>query len=89
MLESVNSFGKIERRTVKTSREELLKNIKKILTGFPEDDATVQEFLGKIDSDTLLQKQLTASNGVIPKSGTCKRNEGHFEKCRKIPSIFK
>jgi len=63
---SVNSFGKIERRTVKTSREELLKNIKKILIGFPEDDATVQEFLGKIDSDTLLQKQLTASNGVIP-----------------------
>ena len=44
----------------------MLKNIKKILIGFPEDDATVQEFLGKIDSDTLLQKQLTAANGGIP-----------------------
>lgn len=63
---SVNSYGKVVRRTEKCTREELCKNVKKLLGAFPQEDADVKEILEKIEADMFLPKQLTASNGVIP-----------------------
>ncbi|MGN0140622.1 MAG: type II CRISPR RNA-guided endonuclease Cas9 [Roseburia sp.] len=65
---SVNSSDTVVRRNEGKGRkqEELYKTIKAVLKRFPQEDTDVQEILKKIDNETFLPKQLTASNGVIP-----------------------
>lgn len=65
---SVNSFGKKQRRNGGKGRtqEDFYKYVKKVLKNFPEDDEDVKKILVKIDNETFMPKQLTASNGVIP-----------------------
>lgn len=64
---SVNSHGKKIRRNAGEGRkqEDFYKEIKKKLQSFPEDD-DVKIILEKIENETFMPKQLTASNGVIP-----------------------
>lgn len=65
---SVNAHGKKERRNggKGRSQEDFYKNVKKVLGTFPEDDEEVTLILEKIENETFMPKQLTASNGVIP-----------------------
>lgn len=65
---SVNAFGKKVRRNggKGRSQEDFYKYVGKELKKFPEDDKDVQVILTKIDNETFMPKQLTASNGVIP-----------------------
>lgn len=65
---SVNAHGKKIRRNGGKGRtqEEFYKNVKKVLKSFPNDDNEVRCILEKIESETFMPKQLTASNGVIP-----------------------
>ena len=64
---SVNSSGEIVRRINKgRSQQELYKTIKNILKKFPQEDRDVIDILQKIEAETFLPKQLTASNGIIP-----------------------
>ncbi len=65
---SVNALGKKERRNGGKGRtqEEFYKNVKKVLKDFPADDIEVKIILEKIENETFMPKQLTASNGVIP-----------------------
>lgn len=65
---SVNALGKKERRNggKGRSQKEFYKNVKNFLRNFPADDEEVKIILGKIENETFMPKQLTASNGVIP-----------------------
>jgi CRISPR-associated endonuclease Csn1 len=67
---SVNSDKIKQRRSGGNgSRDELYKNIKKLLTDgkkFPQDDSDIQKILERIANETFLPKQLTFANGVIP-----------------------
>lgn len=65
---SVNAHGKKQRRNggKGRSQEDFYKNVKKVLKNFPEDDADVKAILEKIENETFMPKQLTASNGIIP-----------------------
>lgn len=46
--------------------ETFYKALKKVLAKLPADDPDVVDMLAKMDRETFLQKQLTASNGIIP-----------------------
>lgn len=65
---SVNAFGKKIRRNGGKGRtqEDFYKNVKSALKNFPQDDKDVITILSKIENETFMPKQLTASNGVIP-----------------------
>lgn len=65
---SVNALGKKIRRNggKGRSQEEFYKGVKAALRNFPENDKDVKAIQDKIDSETFMPKQLTASNGVIP-----------------------
>ena len=65
---SVNAHGKKERRNGGKGRtqEEFYKNVKKVLKNFPQSDDDIKTILEKIENETFMPKQLTASNGVIP-----------------------
>lgn len=65
---SVNAHGKKIRRNggKGRSQEDFYKYVKKTLKDFPQDDKEVGLILEKIESETFMPKQLTASNGVIP-----------------------
>ena len=67
---SVNSLGKkknVRRNGGKgRSQEDFYKCVKASLKNFPEDDKDVKTILAKIENETFMPKQLTASNGVIP-----------------------
>ena len=65
---SVNSHGKKQRRNGGKGRtqEAFYKNVKKVLKDFPENDEEIKIILTKIDNETFMPKQLTASNGIIP-----------------------
>lgn len=65
---SVNAHGKKIRRNggKGRSQEDFYKYVKKTLKDFPQDDKEVEIILAKIENETFMPKQLTASNGVIP-----------------------
>lgn len=65
---SVNAHGKKVRRNggKGRSQEDFYKGVKAALKNFPEDDEDVKTILAKIENETFMPKQLTASNGVIP-----------------------
>lgn len=65
---SVNAHGKKIRRNggKGRSQEDFYKYVKKTLKDFPQDDKEVGLILEKIENETFMPKQLTASNGVIP-----------------------
>lgn len=63
---SVNSGAKIRRGVKDGSSEVFCKSMKKILETLPKDDADVQYLLAKATDSSLLPKQLTFENGVIP-----------------------
>lgn len=65
---SVNAHGNKERRNGGNGRsqEDFYKNIKKVLKDFPKEDEDVKCILEKVENETFMPKQLTASNGVIP-----------------------
>lgn len=65
---SVNAHGKKIRRSggAERSQEAFYKYVKKVLKNFPEDDSEVCDILEKIENETFMPKQLTASNGIIP-----------------------
>lgn len=65
---SVNALGKKVRRNEGKGRsqEDFYKYVKKVLKNFPEDDEDVKTILAKIENETFMLKQLTASNGIIP-----------------------
>ena len=65
---SVNALGnKVRRNGGKgRSQEEFYKGVRTALKKFPEDDENVKKILAKIENETFMPKQLTASNGVIP-----------------------
>lgn len=76
----VNSFnsGVKERRNMKgRKREDLYKNLKKLLSDIPRDDKDVEYILDGIEKESFLPKQMTASNGVIP-------NQVHAREMKKI-----
>ena len=76
-VNSNNSRKKDRRDVKKRSRDELYGNIKKILSKMPADDTDVIYIKDKIEKETFLPKQLTASNGVIP-------NQVHVREMKKI-----
>lgn len=67
---SVNSLGKkkkIRRNGGKgRTQEDFYKGVKAALKNYPENDIDVKTILTKIENETFMPKQLTASNGVIP-----------------------
>ena len=65
---SVNALGKKVRRNggKGRSQEDFYKSVKAAIKNFPEDDENVKIILAKIENETFMPKQLTASNGVIP-----------------------
>lgn len=65
---SVNALGKKVRRNGGKGRtqEEFYKYVKNVLKKLPQDDEDVKTILAKIENETFMPKQLTASNGVIP-----------------------
>lgn len=65
---SVNAHGrKIRRNGGKgRSQEDFYKSVKAALKKLPQDDKDVKIILDKIENETFMPKQLTASNGVIP-----------------------
>ena len=65
---SVNALGKKIRRNggKGNSRDEFYKGVRAAIKNFPEDDEDVKVILSKIENETFMPKQLTASNGVIP-----------------------
>ena len=65
---SVNAYGKKIRRNGGKGRtqEDFYKSVKTQLKKFPQDDKDVKTILDKIENETFMPKQLTASNGVIP-----------------------
>lgn len=62
---SVNCKKMKQRRNGKASSEEFFKYLRRILTGMPEDQ-DVRYLLHELENDTLLPRQLTTDNGVIP-----------------------
>lgn len=74
---SVNAGEKCRRGGEGGSQEEFYKKVKSILSKFPSDDPDVRYVLEKIETETFLPKQLTASNGVIP-------NQVHAREMKKI-----
>lgn len=62
---SVNCKNLKVRRNRKASLEEFFKYLQKILEKMPEDE-DVQYLLHELENESLLPKQLTADNGVIP-----------------------
>ncbi len=65
---SVYAHGKKIRRNggKGRSQEDFYKGVKAALKHFPQDDEDVKTILEKIENETFMPKQLTASNGVIP-----------------------
>ena len=65
---SVNAYGKKIRRNGGKGRtqEDFYKSVKTQLKKFPQDEKDVKTILDKIENETFMPKQLTASNGVIP-----------------------
>lgn len=55
-----------ERRNRTASDDDFFKAVKKLLERMPEDDETVQYLKNETEKETLLPKQLTFENGVIP-----------------------
>lgn len=74
---SVNGSKKIRRCSKGRNKEDLYKNIRKVLKEFPQDDTDVAYILEKMDADSFLPKQLTSDNGVIP-------NQLHVQELRGI-----
>lgn len=62
---SVNCKKQKVRRNRKASPEEFFNYLRKVLTNMPEDEDT-QYLLHELENESLLPKQLTADNGVIP-----------------------
>lgn len=62
---SVNCKKVKLRRNRKASSEEFFKYLRRVLTDMPEDE-DVQYLLRELENESLLPKQLTADNGVIP-----------------------
>ncbi len=62
---SVNCKKIKMRRNRKASSEEFFKYLRKVLASMPEDEE-VQYLQHELENDSLLPKQLTADNGVIP-----------------------
>lgn len=62
---SVNCKKVKMRRNRKASSEEFFKYLRKVLVNMPEDD-DVKYLLHELENESLLPKQLTADNGVIP-----------------------
>ena len=75
---STNSGSKQRRSMNGRKRDDLYKNIRKILKGH-EDDEKVAYILEEIDMESFLPKQLSASNGIIP-------NQLHLKEMKKILS---
>lgn len=76
----VNSYnnGKKQRRDMKgRTREDLYKNLNKILKAMPQEDVDVAYIQAEISKENFLPKQLTASNGIIP-------NQVHLKEMKKI-----
>lgn len=76
----VNSYnsGEKERRNMEgRKREDLYKNLKKILLDISADDKDVKYIFAEIEAESFLPKQMTASNGVIP-------NQVHVREMKKI-----
>lgn len=76
---SVNSIGQNEKRSEKCQKQKIRRNrgkgssqevfykyVKSVLKKLPEDDKDVKKIMEKIENETFMPKQLTASNGVIP-----------------------
>lgn len=76
-VNSYNSGKKTRRNMEGRTREDLYKNLKKLLSGIQSEDNDVDYILSEIDKETFLPKQLTASNGVIP-------NQVHAKEMKKI-----
>lgn len=76
---SVNAHGKRERRNEGKGRtqENFYKYVKNVLKNYPEKDQDVKTILERIDNETFMPKQLTASNGIIP-------NQLHAAELKKI-----
>ena len=75
---STNAGIKQRRSMNGRKRDDLYKNIRKILKGH-EDDERVVYILEEMDMESFLPKQLTASNGIIP-------NQLHLKEMKKILS---
>lgn len=76
---SVNSHEQV-RRGGNKNREEFLKYVKKVVSNhevFPTSDEDVCKILQRIEDDTFMPKQLTASNGIIP-------NQLHLQEMARI-----
>lgn len=66
-VNSTHSGGKKCRRNMKgRNADELYKAIRGAIKNIPENDKRVKYILQEIERDSLLPKQLTSSNGVIP-----------------------
>lgn len=80
---SVNALGKnknIRRNGGKgRTQKDFYDEVKKVLKKFPNDDKDISDILTKIENETFMPKQLTASNGVIP-------NQLHVAEMRAILS---
>lgn len=76
---SVNAHGKKERRNEGKGRtqESFYKYVKNVLKNYPEKDQDIKTILERIDNETFMPKQLTASNGIIP-------NQLHASELKKI-----
>ena len=65
----INSYnnGSIKRRGFKNRKsEEFYKKVKSIVSKWDAEDSDIQAILSRIETETFMPKQLTASNGVIP-----------------------
>lgn len=62
---SNSSKGKCRRNMKGRKREDLYKEVSKLMKSFP-DDVRVEQILRDIETETFLPKQMTSSNGVIP-----------------------
>ncbi|MDT3844760.1 MAG: type II CRISPR RNA-guided endonuclease Cas9 [Bacillota bacterium] len=75
-VNSTLANGKKKRRNMKErKREDLYKNLKKILSKV--SDSRAQDILNELDNETFLPKMLTPSNGIIP-------NQVHYRELKKI-----
>lgn len=74
--EKQGTKGKL-RRNRKASDEAFFRETKRILLSMPQEDETVQYLLEELEKESLLPKQLTFANGVIP-------NQVHLMELKKI-----
>ncbi len=74
---STNSGKKIRRSMSEGKRDDLYKSLKKHLSKMPAEDEDVIYLINEINTENLLPKQLTSSNGVIP-------NQVHYKEIEAI-----